>query len=596
MKKYMPDKKIMATLIIIILAIAGGLLFWQYKKGLFNNKTTIRIIGTSDLHGKFLPYNYLLNKEDDTGSVVQLSTAIRKYRNNDTILVDAGDTVQDNSAQLFMDEKVHPMMGCLNKLNYDIWVTGNHEYDYTADKLREVIGQFDNKVLTGNVYDSDGNPLADGYTIMEKDGVRIAFIGMVSPNNAGWSDDVKKSFKVTDPLEETRKIIDNIKGKYDLLIGVYHMGLNNEYGIDNSGVTDICNACPEFDVMVASHEHTLVEGETINGVLVVENMMFAQTMSVIDIDLQEKGGKWIVTSKKSEPVNIGDFEVDQEMAESLQKYDKEAKEDAGQVIGHLNGGALSPESEIRGIPSVLIQDTALTSFINEVQMYYSDAKVSATIMAEADANLMPGDIHKSDVSLIYKYTNNLYKLHMTGKQLKIFMNDGVRYYNTYKEGDLTISFNPQEKLYDLFFFDGVDYEINLSKTPGERIENLKWPDGTPVKDEDEFDIAVSNFAATSKLLMPRVLYPKEDKPLLVEADIHADMGGIRELILDYISNVKNGEINSEFKENWKIVGCDWNEELHKKAAEQVNSGEIELPVDNASGLVDSKSLREEDLK
>ena len=62
---------------------------------------------------------------------------------------------------------------------------------------------------------------------------------------------------------ETRKIIDEIEGRYDVLVGVFHMGLTSEYGEPNSGVTDILNACPEFDVMISAHAHMQIAGEII---------------------------------------------------------------------------------------------------------------------------------------------------------------------------------------------------------------------------------------------------------------------------------------------------------------------------------------------
>ena len=40
----------------------------------------------------------------------------------------------------------------------------------------------------------------------------------------------------------------------------------------------------------------------------------------------------------------------------------------------------------------------------------------------------------------------------------------------------------------------------------DRIENLTWPDGTPVADDDEFDIAVNNYRATSQLLSPGIIF------------------------------------------------------------------------------------------
>ena len=59
----------------------------------FDNTKTIRIIGTSDLHGKFMPWDYALNTARPSGSMTQLATAIAQYRTGATLLVDAGDTI-----------------------------------------------------------------------------------------------------------------------------------------------------------------------------------------------------------------------------------------------------------------------------------------------------------------------------------------------------------------------------------------------------------------------------------------------------------------------------------------------------------------------
>ena len=44
----------------------------------------LRIIGTSDLHGKFLPWDYALDEESLSGSMAQLSTALSEYRSTGT--------------------------------------------------------------------------------------------------------------------------------------------------------------------------------------------------------------------------------------------------------------------------------------------------------------------------------------------------------------------------------------------------------------------------------------------------------------------------------------------------------------------------------
>ena len=546
---------------------------------------TVRIIATSDLHGKFCPWDYALNAESTSGSMAQLATAIAKYRTEDTILVDAGDTIQANSAEIFLgSEDVHPMVRAMNALKYDVWVTGNHEYNFGIDTIKKTIGDLNCKALTGNVYDRDGKPIADGYTILEQNGVRIAVIGMVTPNIARWDASNLQGCSVTDPLEETRKIIESIRGKYDVLVGVFHMGIENEYGLANSGVRDVLTKCPEFDVMVSSHEHTLIPSMDINGVLVVQNKFQAQTMSVIDLTL-EKGSKnvksadtdrksegWKLTSKSAESVTIADYEADPAMMELLAEYDAQAREDAEEVIGRLEGGSLvpegtesenaergssdsnNPENGSEPIPAALTQDTALIDLINIVQMHYTGAAVSASALSGEGTNLKPGDIRKCDTAQIYKFSNTLYKLHMNGAQLKKYMEWSTGYFKTAEPGDTAVSINEDFPTYNYYMFAGVNYEVNLSREPGSRIENLTWPDGTPVRDEDEFDIAVNNYCANSQLLVPGVIYEDgEQLPVLMEMDVHGEIGGIRELILDYIRNVKGGVIHPECDQNWKIV-------------------------------------------
>lgn len=557
----------------------------------------LRIIGTSDLHGKFLPWDYALNAESFSGSVAQLATAVAQYRTGNTLLVDAGDAIQDNSADIFIGaEGVHPMVQAVNALNYDVWVTGNHEYNYGMAVTKKTIADMNCKTLTGNIYDETGAPIADGYAIFEKDGVRVAVIGMVTPNIVRWDSVNLASCTVTDPLMETRRIIDGIQGQYDVLVGVFHMGIKNEYGLANSGVTDILNACPEFDVMISSHEHIQIPSMEINGALVVQNKNMAQTMAVIDLTLERDGDGWKVAAKTAESVSIGSFDPDPALVELLGRYDEQARKDAAQVIGRMVGGVLADPNEIAGIPTAQIQDTTLLDLINQVQMYYTGAPVSAAALSVMDANLLPGDIRKCDMALVYKYTNTLYKLHMNGAQLKKYMEWSVNYYNTFTPGDLTVSFNSDIRAYNYDMFEGVNYDVNIAHTPGSRIENLTWPDGSPVKDEDEFDIAVNNYRATSHLLIPGEIYEEGDTPTLLEMDVRGDIGGVRELIRDYVVNVKGGEITPECNGNWRITGNDWDPALRQKAVEMLAAGQLTIPSSADGRTPNVKAITEDDVK
>lgn len=558
----------------------------------------LQILATSDLHGKFVPWDYALNEESTSGSVAQVATAVKELRTENTILVDAGDTIQDNSADIFLEDEIHPMSVAMNELKYDVWVTGNHEYNYGMDTLKKVIGQQEAKVLTGNVYDPSGEPLADAYTILERNAVKIGVIGMVTPNITRWDSANLKGWTVTNPIDETKKVIEEIKDKTDVLVAVEHMGVSNEYGVEGSGAEDLANACPELDVIVAAHEHQQIPGEEINGVLVVENKNSGGSLAKINLKLdKKKDGSWEVKDKTSESLEMSEYEADKEFSEALASYDKKAKEDADTVIGKLQGGSLTPENEIAEIPSAQIQDTALIDLINEVQMYYTGADVSAAALFNMDANLKEGDIRKCDTSLVYKYANTLYKLEMTGAQLKKYMEWSASYYNTYKPGDLTISFNADIRAYNYDMFAGVNYEVNIANEPGSRIENLTWPDGTLVKDEDVFTIAVNNYRASSQLLSAGDVFAEGDSlPTLLEIDVKGDVGGVRELLGLYISEVKGGTIEPHVDNNWKVTGNDWDSQQHEKAVQLLKEGKLEIPSSEDGRTPNIKAITTEDVQ
>ncbi|WP_300331805.1 5'-nucleotidase C-terminal domain-containing protein [Fusobacterium sp.] len=580
------------------LFLLSGALSILSTVNVFGEEIDIQILATSDLHGKFYPYDYAINEESKSGSVAQIATAVKKYRNENTIVVDAGDTIQDNYAELFFKDKIHPMVLGMNEIGYDVWAIGNHEFNFGVDNLRNIMKQFKAKPLIGNLYNQDGSKFADSYTIMEKNGVKIGIIGMCTPNITKWDSVNLKDYIVTDPVEETKKIVKELRGKVDILMVVTHMGEENEYGVPNSGVNDLAKACPEVDLIVAAHEHKLVEKAYVNDVLIVENKNSAVSMAKVNIILEKDGDKYKIVDRKAESIKIADYEPDKEVSKKLEPYHQRALKEANIIIGELKGGNLAPKNEIEGIPQAQIQPTALIDFINEVQTYYTGADVSAAALFNVDANLEPGKIKKSDTALIYKYGNTLYKLEMTGKQLKQFMEWSASYYNTYKPGDLTISFNENIRGFNYDMFSGVDYQIDISKEPGNRIKNLKWSKtGKEVKDTDKFVVAVNNYRVNTHLLSYGEIYKEgEELPKVLEIDVKGNLGGVRELVGDYIKNVKGGKIQPSNPTNWEIIGNNWDKAKHEEVVKLVKEGKIVIPKSKDGRTPNVKSITENDLK
>lgn len=569
-----------------------------------NNEVNLQILATSDTHGRFMPYDYALNNVDKSGSLAQVATAVKELRksNPNTLLVDAGDIIQDNSSSLFLNDSIHPMIAAMNAMQYDTITAGNHEFNYGVPTLQKIISKSTSDFLCANLYDSTGKRVFKPYTVIEKAGVRVAIIGTVSQNIERW-DKVNipdSGYTVTTPVDETRKAIDEIKNKNlaDIIIAVSHVSEGSEYGTTGSSAYEIADKCPELTAIVAAHEHKKVSGVTRNGVLIVENQNGAKTLAQINLKLTKgTDGKFSVADKTSKLNTVSSYSSDEDLVKVLKPYNDRAIADANEIIGKLVGGNLVPPDEAKGIPTSQIQETAMINLINKVQMHYSGAKVSAAAAFNSAANMLEGDIKKSDTSLIYKYDNTLYKLQMTGSQLKKYMEWSASYYNTYKDGDLTVSFNENIRGYNYDMFSGVKYDVDISKEPGNRITNLTWMNGTAVKDNETFEIAVNNYRANSQLLSYGPIYKEgEALPILLDKDIKGDIGGVRELIRDYIMNVSGGTISPELANNWKIIGNNWDSGLRALAVKLLNDGTISVPMSADGRTPNVKSITVDDIK
>ncbi|KRQ87670.1 Trifunctional nucleotide phosphoesterase protein YfkN precursor [Caloramator mitchellensis] len=562
-----------------------------------SNTVEIQILATSDLHGKFQAYDYATNSVSKSGSLAQISTAIKKFKaqNPNTLIVDNGDTIQGNSVQIFNNEDSHPMITAMNEIGYDTWTFGNHEFNYGVPTLEKIAKQFKGTVLGGNVYRPDGTRLGAPYAIIERGGVKIGIVGMVTPHITKWDAENLKGYKVTSPIEETRKAVDEIKDKVDVIIAVEHMGPTPEYGDDGADL--LANKVPELAAIVAGHAHMKVPKKEVNGVIIVEPANAGTQLARITIKLtKDAKGKYKIANKasdvNSELIDMATYEEDQELLAKLKPFHDKALADANTIIGKLVGGDLAPANEINGIPQAQLQPTAMIELINKVQMHYTKADVSAAALFNAKSNIKEGDIKKSDSSLIYQYDNTLYMLEVTGKQLKKYMEWSANYYNTFKPGDLTISFNPNIRMYNYDMFYGVKYEIDISQPEGSRIKNLRYMNDVPVKDDDIIKLAVNNYRANTTLLNKDTgLFKGEDVKVLFNSDLDfKEAPQVRDMIAKYIKEVKGGVISPECSYNWKLTGYSWDYGKHSKVVEMINSGLMSLPTSADGRTPNVKSI------
>ncbi|EOX4179729.1 bifunctional UDP-sugar hydrolase/5'-nucleotidase [Vibrio cholerae] len=565
----------------------------------------VTILGTSDLHGHFMPWDYSADKLNLSGSLSQIATKVKTIRQEqpNVILVDAGDTIQGNFVETFKDEAIDPMMLGFNEMKYDVWVLGNHEFDFGLKVLNRSLTQFKGRSLAGNIQRPDGNPFLPGYTIIERGGIKIGVIGMDTPMTQVFAEGTNRleGMIFTNPTLEVQKIIKQIDPQVDAIVLVAHMGIENENDITNTGVTDIANGNPELDAIVAGHMHTLIDKAVVNGVIITEPDKYGRALSRIDLQFEEQNGKFTLINKDSLTYKIKDITSDSKMESLYEPYHKRLREMANREIAQLSGVNLVPENEIRGIPQVHVQDTGISALFQEASFFYAPkANVIALQIDNDNAKLDVGSIKAKDIAYNYQYAGGEITVYqMTGKELKQYMEWSAGYFNSVKPGDVTYSFNPERRASKYStndFFAGVTYTIDLTQPAGERITDLKFADGTPVKDNSEIRLGMNSYRMGHLTKKGGVLEGQQFPVLFdTEAEYGEEQGTIRNLTIRYLTEQKQGKYEGKPMQRWKLSGLEGFEKEREIVKDLINSGKMDVPASADGRYTNIESINVQDL-
>lgn len=532
-------------------------------------EVNIKILGTSDIHGRVVPWSYGADVEDKSGSYAQIATYVKDVRKNNknVVLVDVGDAIQDNQIDVFAKDKKyykdHPIPKVLNEMNYDIFVLGNHEFNFGMKALDEILKDIKAKKLTANFYHKKNDKrYIDATTIIEKDGVKLGIIGLSTPMSAKFEEDTGnlKDMKFTSPTEEARTQVEKLKAKgVDAIIVIAHMGIENENKIPDTGMRDVINAVDGIDVVIAGHMHKDVPSETIKNTLITEPHRYGTVVSEVDLtfDINDKKEVKLV-KKESKTVPVKELEADKKIAEIYKPYHEKLRELNNVVIGQTEN-EMVPQETKHGVSAAFSKDTGLSSFINDVEQHYSGADVVTFSFDHQKARMNKGDIKKKDIIFNYRYAGGdvtVYEL--TGKQLKEYMEWSANYFDTIQPGDTEYRYNAERKkskyvTYDIF--GGVNYKIDLRNPQGSKIVDLTLADGKPVTDDMKLKVGMNSYRF-AQLNGKGGIWEGQQIPVLWESKVAMgrEKGTIQNMMIDYITNVKKGKIDGQSHNRWEIIG------------------------------------------
>jgi 2',3'-cyclic-nucleotide 2'-phosphodiesterase/3'-nucleotidase len=536
------------------------------------------ILETTDLHGVIFPFDFTENEALDA-SLANSASYIKSLRENseNLVLLDDGDNLQGQPTVYyynFIDTvSPHIMPEALNYLGYDAGTTGNHDIETghsVYDRLRK---QYKFPLLAANAVDKNtGEPYFEPYTIIEKDGIRVAVLGMVTPTiPQNLPPELYSGMEFRDMVETARKWMPEIlKRKPDLVVGLFHSGYSREEFdedrdgfLNNDGSAAVAYNVPGFDIIFNGHDHNVANDKfvTANGdtVLMLNGGSRSENLAQAEITFGKNKSKRI----KGSILKVNEFKPDPAFMEKFKSQEDTIHSYVDKVIGTSEATLSSRES--------YFGPSAFVDFIHKVQLEITGAEISFTAPLSFDVSIKAGPVRVGDMFKLYRYENMLYTMNLTGEEIKKYLeysysdwfntmknaNDHLLKFRTDKSGKPVLRDGKAWLSNQPYNFDsavGIDYTVDVSKPEGERITIKSLSGGKPFDLGKMYTVALNSYRGSGgggHLMKGAGLSPEDlNKRLIRSTD-----KDLRYYIMKYIESKKT--IAPSSFNNWTVIPEKW---------------------------------------
>jgi 2',3'-cyclic-nucleotide 2'-phosphodiesterase/3'-nucleotidase len=468
------------------------------------------------------------------------------------MLIDSGDTIQGTPVQYYHNKKNNiprdPMMLVMSSLHYDSMTVGNHEYNFGLKVLEKARSEADFPFLSANTYDKDSQQTHyKPYIVKEVSGVRVGILGLTTPGIPNWENVPNYAgLEFREPVAEARKWVAELRNKEraDLVIVAMHMGLEEDLrtGEINPGqvpnenrAVAIAREVPGVDAIFMGHTHRDTPAVYINGVLITQANYWGRHLARADFYMENANGHWRVYAKAARTIPVDDkVEPDPEVLKLAAPYDEETQKWLSRVIGESGEELTAKDSRFR--------DTAILDLIQRVQLDEGKADVSMVAPFNLEARIAKGPVTVRDISGLYVYENTLVVLEVTGQQLKEALEHSAKFFRPYEAGKSPADLvNDKVPSYNFDLAEGVDYDIDIRRPIGDRIQNLRFH-GKPLALTQKLRLATNNYRVNGG--GGYVMY--KGAPV-----VYRSSEEIREMIIDWVESHKT--IPSQPTNNWKLL-------------------------------------------
>ena len=524
-----------------------------------------RILTTNDVHGCYFDSLYV--EKGVRNSLVSVSWYVDSIRTaagpENVILLDAGDCLQGDNASYyynFVDTlSEHVFARITEYMKYDAVVVGNHDIETGHRVYDRVMKDMDVPLLAANAVRTDGSgAYFSEYTLLRRNGLRIAVIGFTNPNIPNWlSSDLWEGMRFEDLVPYAQQVVDKVRAAEnpDVVIVAVHAGTGkgDMSQKENAGL-DLYRTLTGVDLLVCAHDHRPVVHDADSICLVNAGSRCGNIGEGI-VTLKVENGKVVSKNVDGRLIRVDRSRRDTVMSRMFHDDFEKVREFTCREIGTL-------KSDLRTRDAY----TGMSDYINllhTLALESTQAQISFAAPLTFDGTIAAGTLLYNDLFTVYPFENQLYVLKMTGKEIKDYLEYSYdSWIYTYGKGSehlLKIVEAPDPRTgrerwsfvgrsYNFDSAGGLVYEVDVTRPFGRRIEIVSLADGSSFDCSQSYDVAMTSYRANGGGGIVRQGAGIADP----ENRVVARYKEIREMLYDYL--LKNGSIDPQATGRKELIG------------------------------------------
>jgi 2',3'-cyclic-nucleotide 2'-phosphodiesterase/3'-nucleotidase len=394
----------------------------------------VSIFHTTDLHGNILPTS-TYDGSLDVGGLARCAKRLKEWRRMypHNMTLDLGDLYQGTDASLRNQGQM--MIHCLNHLDFDAWVVGNHEFDWGVEALHAAVATSRMPVLAGNVqlhhnrvWEEDEREAStlSPYMVKELNGYRVAVIGLTTPNMANWFlPALTAGFEAFDPVPVMARILAEVKmHRPDAILLACHMGMRPFGQSDDEGnrLFELSERFPEIDAILGAHTHRDTPEMRVNNIPYTQANYFGINLGHLELHFNRATRK-LVGIRPSTELMDSRFGLDPEIL-ALTRDEVEASD------GHLAApvGVLKDQLDFASSPGRPSNYERLicSAILEGLERRHIPVDACIHGLLFTNAPLLPGEKTVADMWTIIPFENFVATAEVTVEELRVILEEVYR--------------------------------------------------------------------------------------------------------------------------------------------------------------------------